>query len=363
MRTIAGRSPARSCLRLAVLLCAVLWALCVALPRTAAQSADGTAGAPGAAATAAGPLLSLNTHPFYTALPQWLPRRAQLLPPGRLELEVLQSYANYFLYFPEEIKGSSIIADIDGEAWYTSLAFGLGVSDRFDLRASLHTAAHYRGVLDPLISGYHKLFGFPNGGRDEEPANRLRLFLDNGSRVFIDSAAPFFDLTALQIESRLALWEGPAAPGALTAAALMKIPLGLSSHPLAAAGFDAGLRFFYSLSSGPYAGHVSAGLARLSRPAFFPGENFTPWTVPYSLSLGWTALPRWTLAATVAGHTSPFSTGYDRVDLHSSTVSFGFVWAAGNDSALQISMSQEFFTFAASDVAVNLLWRRGFPLR
>jgi len=327
-----------------------------------AGGAAGTQERPGA-----GPLLSHNTHPFYTSLPQWLPREADLSAPGAATFTLLQSYANNYFYFPSDVKDSAIVAHIDGEAWYTTLAGSIGVAEGLEFNLAFRTALHYGGIFDPFISGYHHIFGFPNGGREEKPPNRLRFYLENDSAVLMDSSAPFFELTALQAEVRGRLYSFPRGRSRevrsrLTGGAMVKLPLASTSHPLSGSGADAAVRLYYSLRYRAFDLHASTGAALLSKPRFLDAEHFVPLTLPYSLSLHWAASRRWNLGLTVSGTTSPFSTGYERVDRHSSTVTFGSELSLGEGNRLQFSMSQEFITFAASDVAVNIVWRRGFPL-
>ena len=305
----------------------------------------------------AGPLLSHNTHPLYTALPQWLPREADVESPGSAAFTLLQSYANNYFYIPPDAEDSTIVAHIDGEAWYTTLAGSIGVVEGLELNLSLRTALHYAGIFDPFLSGYHHLFGFPNAGRDLEPPNRHRVYLENDSAVLIDSSASFFEPNALQIEVRGRLYSSPGGHSRLAGGAMLKLPLASTSHPLSGSGADAGVRLYYSLRCGAFDLHASGGAALLRRPDFLAAEYFTPLTMPYSLSLHWTALRRWILGATIQGTTSPFSTGYGRVDRPSSAVTFGSEWVLGERNRLQLSMSQEFITFAASDVAVNVVWR------
>jgi hypothetical protein len=66
------------------------------------------------------------------------------------------------------------------------------------------------------------------------------------------------------------------------------------------------------------------------------------------------ATERLSAVTTVTGNTSPFRLGYERSDRFTAIANIGGVVALSDQLRLQAALSQEFFTFAATDVALHL---------
>ena len=57
--------------------------------------------------------------------------------------------------------------------------------------------AYYGRFLDPVIEGYHKAFGFPNGGREYVPQDQININISNNNNVVLklnSSIASFGDI-------------------------------------------------------------------------------------------------------------------------------------------------------------------------
>jgi hypothetical protein len=62
---------------------------------------------------------------------------------------------------------------LDGESYRWTLAARYGFGERFEAGIDIPYILYGGGFLDGFIEGWHKSFGFPNGGRDTVSRNRL----------------------------------------------------------------------------------------------------------------------------------------------------------------------------------------------
>ena len=306
------------------------------------------------AAAGADPLHSHNLHPLYAPLIQFQARSAAIRPPNSLELTFLQSYGNNFFLDTAEGGDSDIVAELDSEAASATIAAQWGLVPQIELNVSVTAAAHFPGVLDGFLQWYHGLFGFPNADRELRPDSQLYFYLENSSEVILDERRSLFTLSALQIEPRWLLYSE--SDTRLSVGTPLKLPLRLTEHPLGNGGVDAALRFYFDYDLPPVYFSASLGAAYLSRPAYLPANTFAPLVFPFFLSSEWALRPNNSALLTVSGTTSPFRTGYKRADKFSSTLNFGGRFSLGAADTLQLSMSQEFITFAATDVSLHFEW-------
>ncbi len=310
------------------------------------------------AVLSAEPLKSHNMHPLYTALAQFQPRKAAIQTPHSAGLYLIQSYGNNFFLDTETGGDRDIVADLDSEAAYTSLGVRYGFGTRIDAYAVVLVTSHFPGVLDGFLQWYHGLFGFPNADRDLRPDYALNFYLKNRDRVILNEDDVLLTLSALQIEPRFLLYKSSRIPLIISAGSLIKIPVNISSHDLLSGGVDAALRIYSDFDIHRFSFHASAGAAYLSTPGFARAAEFRNFVVPFFFSAEWQLLHDLFLVGTINGMTSPFETGYIRADTFSSTLTFGTRIEIGPQSAMEVSMSQEFLTFAATDVALNLVFSK-----
>jgi len=79
---------------------------------------------------------------------------------------------------------------LDGETTRMTLGGRYGLSKSVELGVEIPYIVHSGGFLDGFIINYHDSFGFPQGGRDQAPRNRLlyRYSLDGVEKLKIDSS-------------------------------------------------------------------------------------------------------------------------------------------------------------------------------
>jgi hypothetical protein len=151
---------------LAVARVIVLAGLGLVLIPTVAVAADG-------AAPVDGPLRVRNLSP--AAHLYGLPRAlGAVLPVQERELAVTLEHVNNFTAG----SGEGVVAFFDGTTTITSLSLRQSAGAGLEWGLEVPWVWHSGGFTDRFIDGFHDLFGFPDGGRDSAPRNRLDYRID-----------------------------------------------------------------------------------------------------------------------------------------------------------------------------------------
>ena len=112
---------------------------------------------------------------------------ASLLPARKADVRLMVDLANN--YVSDSNLRESIL--LDGESTRIALNIRYGIARSFEFGLTIPYIILGGGFLDSFIEGYHNTFGFPQGGRDQAPRNRL-LYLyqrDGQQRLKIDSSS------------------------------------------------------------------------------------------------------------------------------------------------------------------------------
>jgi len=105
-----------------------------------------------------------NRHPIFSIFPE-------PLPDGRTNITL--EAASQFLRPDLEVgDGGRTFARIDGEDWGFSLDLARSFGP-FSLNLRLRGVWRSGGFADQVIESFHAIFGFPRGGREDAPRNRL----------------------------------------------------------------------------------------------------------------------------------------------------------------------------------------------
>lgn len=123
------------------------------------------------------PLLALEQHFFFTQNQSPLTQiyglpslgNAHLLPPGKGELRLTLDYASN--YIADAHEGETII--LDGESARFTFSGRYGIKKDWEVGLEIPFLLMGGGFLDNFIINYHSTFGFPQGGRDRAPRDRL----------------------------------------------------------------------------------------------------------------------------------------------------------------------------------------------
>ncbi|MCX5919169.1 MAG: DUF3187 family protein, partial [Deltaproteobacteria bacterium] len=110
-----------------------------------------------------------------------------LAAPGKADIRLMLDLASNFV--DDSNPRESIL--LDGESTRISLDARYGIKKDWEVGVVIPYVAQSGGFLDGFIEGYHDLFGFPQGGRDQAPRNRLlyRYLKDGREQLRVDHSS------------------------------------------------------------------------------------------------------------------------------------------------------------------------------
>ncbi len=108
----------------------------------------------------------------------------RVLAPGQTQYRATLDWTNEFVI--DRSGAESLIEDGETQRYTLDLRHGFdgGNTGNFELGLTLPVGVNNGGVLDGIIQNYHRVFGFPNGGRNTAPHDRLLYqYTRNGQTV------------------------------------------------------------------------------------------------------------------------------------------------------------------------------------
>ncbi len=81
----------------------------------------------------------------------------------------------------ERADGSAL--ELDGESYHLDLSYQKVLAPRLEVGARLPVLHRTGGWMDAPLTDWHNFLGVPNGKRDEQPRDALRLYFDDGAGV------------------------------------------------------------------------------------------------------------------------------------------------------------------------------------
>ncbi|POR05616.1 hypothetical protein AU468_00105 [Alkalispirochaeta sphaeroplastigenens] len=312
------------------------------------------------------PLVGRNMHPLFLALPPLPARRSALLAAGESEISSAVHWGNNFTMEELQSDRTTVNLELDSEALYSGIAWARGLPGRREVHLGFDISWHFGGAMDPHISNFHHFFGFPDGSREIRSHYQCRMVVFQEDERILDERGPLHPLLHLSGEIRQSLVSHrPLGTGvahlSLGIVGAQPLPVGEREHPLSSNRPSGAIRLYGGYQRGLWTTEFSTGVAAVSRPAYLTSSQFHPFIVPFDATLGRILGQRASLVVTVSGSTSPFRLGYDRTDRHSATVNVGTRLTLSERDVLQLSFTEEFFTFAATDIGFHLGWNRRLP--
>jgi hypothetical protein len=183
-------------------------------------------------------------------------------------------YQNTPVDNPPEGYPPAMYVSRDFESYNAELGFSFRPFRQLALGIDLRLVSFFGGFLDPVISSFHNLFGFPNGGREYAPSSQVFVDIQNASGVqfTMDSAA--VSIGDIDLSARYTFIEGGKL--AMAAYGAFKVPTG-RIESLSGSGYpDVALGIATDYRSGR---HVSLfGHAGMTIPfdSFLPGATSKP---------------------------------------------------------------------------------------
>jgi len=173
------------------------------------------------------PFNTKNQSPIVQVYGLPAPGNAILLSPGQKEFRVMLDYASN--YVEDTNAGEHIV--LDGESARITLNGRYGLAEGVECGLEIPYVIHGGGFLDGFIINYHDFFGFPQGGRDQAPRNRLRYLYsrDGQEKMRIDSSSN--GLGDISLFAGFQMYhDGKEFPNAVALRTSLKLPTGDSGQ-------------------------------------------------------------------------------------------------------------------------------------
>jgi hypothetical protein len=287
---------------------------------------------------------------------------ASLVSVGRVEGIVSVDAANNFAIDSNSTESITL----DGETYRFVLAARYGVAKGFECGIDIPYVVHSGGFLDGFIESFHHFFGFPNGGRESAPRDRLlyRYTTDYADKVDLsDSTSGLGDI---RLSGAMQLYrEDSEAPFAAALRASLKLPTGDSNRLLGSGSTDFALWITASENYRlPALGHLT-GFGAIGGMVMGDGDvlkgqqrNLAGFG---SLGIGWSPLNWLALKVQANGHTSLYQDSDLReVNRGSVQLVSGGTFGFTKDTTLDIGVSEDIIVETSPDVVFTLTLRTLF---
>lgn len=251
-------------------------------------------------------------------------------------------YTSSYVYDPQ-IVYDDFYFYLDCETFVLTPRIDIQIQKNAWLGMDLNFMFFNAGVFDPLIEGFHELFGFPNAGRQANPDNQLRFIIKNSESTLVESSEGIGGLSYVYLEGGFMLPLHEDLKSAFIAGfkipAEVKIPLSFGIYEFIGA---ASLEWDFGAFS--FAGGLSYSLQVSSSESLDPlilNNHLIGFS--FGTAFEWSVLE---LVYQIEG-TSPVFTylNHPRVTRPSVRMVFGTSIDLGNDMVLKISAVEEFFVF------------------
>lgn len=232
-----------------------------------------------------GPFPYRNPNPLYLQMGALRPTTATVLPTGIVRADITTSYSSVYNVF----SGNGLSENMDMEIMRTALNVDAGFPLGIEAGVEIPFLREDGGFLDSFVQKYHKLFGFPNAGRDLRSNNEFHAQVSqNGTPIYEYGPTPFA-LSDISLRAKYQLFnEGRVMP-ALSVIGTLKLPTGKPSKGIGSGNVDEGLGVALQKSMGRMHAYVNA---QWFHTGGFPGlsafmyHDYMNWMAAAEISLG-----------------------------------------------------------------------------
>jgi len=298
-----------------------------------------------------GPLLTNSIYPFSIPFINPLPESAQTLGEGNKRLVVLSNYGNTFNYDVDGMDNGFQL-DMDLENLRILVDFDYGLTENIDIGAEISYNIQYGGFFDPVIQWFHGVFGFPNANRENVQDNLFRLGVKNDQGTWIDISEPTAGLGDILLKGKYRLYDDSRQGLFIGIQPLLKIPLGSEALLLSNGCIDFGVNLLAEKRSSRFSVYINLGWFHVGKPEKLTIFEFNNDLFSYVVGLEYVLNDDWSFYGQIDGNTSPYMSGHNRLDDSNATINVGLKTVITESTLLQVSFSEEFFTFATTDVTL-----------
>jgi len=285
---------------------------------------------------------------------------AILLPAGstgaELSLDTVQNFSKN--------NRSDEVSFFDGETYRLNLGLRHGITSRFEAGLDIPYIFHRDGFLDSFIEDFHDTFALPQSGRDNHPRDQLlyNYVRDGEEEIRVDENTE--GIGDVRLRAAWQLWQTEAGPprGAALHASL-KLPTGDSDDLLGSGSTD--LAVWLSGTRGwVYGGSALALFGAAGILLMTDGDvveehqrNLAGFG---TLGGGWRPAPWIVLKLQFDGHTPLFDSDVPELGDFAGQLTMGGDLALGEQTALEIGVSEDIIVDTSPDVIFRLALRTRF---
>jgi len=240
---------------------------------------------------------------------------------------------------------------LDGESYRAGLRAGFRLGAGWRLQATVPLVAHSGGRLDGFIHDFHHAFGFPDGGRDQQPEEELLYSYQRDGQ-------PEFTLSDAEQglgDIRLAIGH-PLGVGDTLGWAQLKVP---SGEPRRLTGSGAAELALWLTGqrrlAAQWAGYGGGGLLLMQRGEVLESlQRDHAWFG--DLGVQWRLTERFALQVELSAHSALYDSDLPMLGSAAQIASGGWLRFAGG-SCLQLAVIEDIDVGTAPDVTFHAAWR------
>ncbi|MFT7218656.1 MAG: hypothetical protein ACI8Z1_000267 [Candidatus Azotimanducaceae bacterium] len=244
--------------------------------------------------------------------------------------------------------------NIDGETYRATLSVTRGLTDRLSLGLDVPYVRHQGGSFDHFIEDWHKLFGLPNGGREDVRQDNLDYQYQSGAEKFRlnHSTGGIGDA-----RFHLGYQFGQSASRQWAIRAGVKLPTGNKRKLLGSGSTD--LFASVHLNDNNLIKHPDWAIrAHVGALAIGDGDvlkkSVEDWVIYGSGTLAWQAWENVSLKAQLDYHSPFFDSDLEELGDPSAQLILGGTIRLSGRSYLDISVSEDIITNTAPDVVFQI---------
>lgn len=287
---------------------------------------------------------------------------AALVPVGRLGTLLSVDAANNF----SVDSNANESVTLDGETYRFTLAARYGIAKGFEVGIDIPYVVHSGGFMDGFIQDYHHFFGFPNGGRESVPNDRLLYQYTSNYNDGINLSDSTSGLGDIRLTGAMQLYRHDGeTPRAVALRASLKLPTGNTNRLLGSGSTD----FALWLDAGedyklPCLGHLT-GFGAIGGLVMSDGdvlERQQRTAAGFaSLGIGWSPVDWFALKMQANAHT-PIYQDSSLKEVNESSVQLvsGGTFAFTGNTSLDLGVSEDVVVETSPDVVFTLTLRTLF---
>ncbi len=280
---------------------------------------------------------------------------------GAVTLRLTSELSN--TYWAAASERESLVLDM--ESLRLTLSARYGVAPRLEAGIDIPWMVSGGGFLDAIIETYHDTFGFPNGGRDRAPQNRLLTYYHRGGITRINTLSSGTGIGDVRLTGGW-LWLEKTETRNLQLAlrGSLKIPTGDTDSLFGSGSTDLSLWLSVKqgipISCGQWRTFGEAGLLIMTEGKILPDAQ-RPLAGFGSLGLGFSPAKWIDLKIQANAHTSLYSTSdLKQINAASVQLAMGGTLIFSDRTSLDIAVTEDIIVDTSPDIVLHLSLRHTF---